>query len=341
MGNKQTSQKLRLMTISKILYDETDEDHFLSHSEINKILSEKGFEVPNRETFTDDIKQLISWGIDILIDKVGRENRYRIGSHDFELSDLKLIVDSIQSSRFLTEKKSHELIKKMAKNTSRFEAQKLDRQIYVKGRIKSENKQNSYSVDTIYRAIDEDKKIAFHYYEKLIRRVIGENDEVKIKVEKKYRHDDLVYFVSPAALISNNQNYYLVGCDQNNQIKHFRVDRMVDVSITDEARDNECCKNINIAEYAELRFDMFDGYESDVTLYLKDDLYMILEDRFGKKIKTKTADENHLYIDVKVMVSNQFLSWILSLGNDIKIVGPDNVLTDMKKMLKERAELYK
>lgn len=341
MGNKQTSQKLRLMTISKILYDETDEDHFLSHSEINKILFEKGFEVPNRETFADDIKQLISWGVDILVEKAGRENRYRIGSRDFELSDLKLIVDSIQSSRFLTEKKSRELIKKVAKNTSRFEAQKLDRQIYVKGRIKSENKQNSYSVDTIYRAIDEDKKIVFRYYEVLIRRVIGENEEVKIKTEKKYRHDNMVYFVSPKALISNNQSYYLVGCDQNNQIKHFRVDRMADISLTDEARNNDCFKGINIAEYAELRFDMFDGYESDVVFYVKDDLYMILEDRFGKKIKTRTADENHLYIEVRVMISNQFLSWILSLGNDIKIVGPEIVVEDMKKLLEERTELYK
>lgn len=341
MGEKQASQKLRLMALSKILYNETDNEHILSHNEINQRLLSEGFEVPNRETFADDIKQLISFGVDILIEKIGRENYYRVASRMFELPELKLIVDCVQSSRFLTEKNSQDLIKRLVTYASQYEAQKLNRQIYVKGRTKSSNKQAFYNVDTIYKAIDVGKMISFHYYESDIKRIPGKKGNIIIKPEKRFRHDSMLYLVSPIALVSNNQNYYLIGCERDKPIKHFRVDRMMDVSLIEECAELNRYKSIKIPEYAELRFDMFDGYESKVYLSIEDNLYMVLEDRFGRHLKVGIADEKHLNLEVTVMVSNQFLSWILSLGNGIKITGPERVVADMKRLLDERIELYK
>lgn len=335
-----TPQKLRLMYLAKILYEETDDGHYLTRKQICNRLSEYGFEVPNRETFADDIKWLSIFGIDVVSDKIGKDNHYHITTRNFELAELKTIVDSIQSSRFLTESKSGKLIKKMEAYASRYEAELLNRQVYVSGRIKSSNSAIFYNVDVVYSAINRSRKISFLYFDILARRIRNSDGGVELKTEKVYRHDRKVYVVSPWTLISNNQNYYMVGCEDDGEIKHFRMDRVADAHMVDEPSDTRPFKGMSVPDYAEKCFDMYDGYEERVTLRIEDPMYPIIADRFGRNKTVVAVDDEHLDVTVAVRVSNQFLCWILSLGDKVKIISPDRVVGDMRKLLAGRSRMY-
>ena len=347
-------QKLRLLYLAKILLEETDDGHSLTHAEIEAKLSELGFKEADRGTFSDDILQLTNFGIDsirktedrgltgfeIIKEKEGREYRYHIGSRTFELSELKTLVDSVQSSRFISEKKSQDLIEKLKSLISKYDAENLNRQVYVKGRIKSDNSMNFRNVDEINKAIIEKKKISFRYFDNIARRVENARGETDIKIDKKYRHEKKVYVVSPWNLISNNQNYYLVGTEDGQLVKHYRIDRMTDVKVEEVPAELTVFKGLKIADYAEKRFDMFDGPEKRVVLKIIDSMYPIIADKFGKEIDVDIYDGTHLYVEANVCVSDQFLAWILSLGNGVQIEGPEEAVQKMKDMLSERADLY-
>lgn len=339
--NKKLSQKLRLLYLDKILYEETDDMHSLTRSQINGRISDFGLEIPDRDTFADDIKQLKAFGRDIISEKIGRENYYHVGEREFELPELKLVVDSVQSSRFLSENRSRKLIEKLERYVSRYEAEQLNRQVYVKDRIKNENAKSYYAVDIVNEAISKGKKICFKYIDYVAERVLGENGSVSVKKVKKFRHEQKEYVVSPWNMISNNQNYYMVGFEAGKGIKHFRLDRMVDAALLEESIEKEVFKGMKISDYAEKRFDMFDGEEEDVVLQFKDKLFAVLDDRFGRKIVVRTVNEEYLETTVRVCVSNQFLCWILSLGNDIQIAGPEKIRNEAKMLLAQRSELYK
>ncbi len=341
MSREKISQKLRLIYLLKILHEETDDNHSLTRNQISEKFDKIGLDIPDRDTFADDIKQLIAFGNDIVIEKVGRDNHYHIGGHDFELPELKLIIDSVQSSRFLSESKSQKLIDRLEKYTSIFEAEKLNRQVYVKDRIKTDNNKSYYAIDVINEAINKDCKISFRYFEYIVKRMSDENGKITIIKDKIYRHDKKMYIVNPWTLISNNQNYYLVGYEDGEGIKHFRVDRMTDVSLIDEPVVKDVFAGMKIADYAEKRFEMFDGDEKDVVLKFKDKMYAILDDRFGRKLDVEVIDDEYLKTSVRVCVSDHFVCWILSLGDDIEISGPLDVRDGVKKLLEHRLELYK
>lgn len=339
--DKKISQKLRLLYLDKILYEETDDMHSLTRSQINGRFADFGLEIPDRDTFAEDIKQLKAFGRDIICEKLGRENYYHIGEREFELPELKLVVDSVQSSRFLSETRSRKLIDKLEKCVSRYEAEQLNRQVYVKDRIKNENTKSFYAVDIVNEAISKGKKISFKYIDYVAERLPERNGSVSVKKGKIFRHEQKEYVVSPWNMISNNQNYYMVGFENGKGIKHFRLDRMVDAALLEEPADKEAFKGMKISDYAEKRFDMYDGEEEDVVLRFKDRLFAVLDDRFGRKIDVRPVDDEYLETTVRVCVSNQFLCWILSLGNDIQITGPEKVRNEARMMLAQRSELYK
>lgn len=353
---EKNAQKLRLLYMAKILLEETDDDHPLTHAEIDEKLAEYGFKKTDRGTFADDIEQLVKYsensfrkndnkndvfnGFEILQEKKGREYQYHVGARTFELAELKTIIDSVQSSRFIPETKSRQLIEKLKTLLSKYEADNINRQVYVSDRIKSENKTNFINVDLINRAIDGKKKIAFFYFDNKVKRVIGKKKNVELRVEKEYRHDKKRYVVSPWNLISNNQNYYLVGSEDGETVRHYRVDRMAEVGLIDEKSELTCFKNIKIADYADKRFNMFDGPEETVMLRISDVMFPIIVDKFGKKIVVDIYDEKQLLVKVKVCISSQFLSWILSLGKEVRVEGPENVKEKMKELLREGMDTY-
>ena len=326
---KGTKQKYKLVYIIKYLLENTDENHkvtmadILAHLESYDITAE-------RKGIYDDIETIRELGIDVIGEKIGRNFYYYVGKRDFELAQLKLLVDAIQSSKFVTEKKSAELIKKLGTLVSIHEAKQLKRQVYVAGRAKALNESIFYNVDAIHNAIEENKKIKFQYF------------QWNIKKEMELRRNGEFYEVSPWALLWEDENYYLVAYDSGKkEIRHYRVDKMIKISCSDSVREGrECFEKFHIPEYTRKNFGMFAGEEEIVNLEVHRRLVGVILDRFGTDTMIVPADEEHFRVHVKVAVSGQFLGWIFALGNDIRILGPENVVAKMRDQLAKIECLY-
>ena len=327
---KGTNQKFKLYRLAQIMLEKTDEEHYITMPEIMESLAEYNITADRKSIYTD-LRDLSVLGIEVEGEPIGNRYHYHVVSRTFELPELKLLVDAIQSSKFITEKKSNTLIKKLEKMVSEYEAQKLQRQVYVSGRIKTMNESIYYTVDAIHNAISENKKIKFQYY------------QWNVKKEMELRHNGAWYHISPWGLSWDDENYYLVGYDSDaEQIKHYRVDKMLHIKLSNESRDGkEHFKKLDMADYAKKSFGMFGGKEQTVKLLVKNSLAGVIIDRFGKNVMLIPTDDEHFTVNVDVHVSRQFLGWVFSLGEDIKIVGPDEVVDEMKKEINRIINQYK
>ena len=318
-NRKGENQKQKMLYLMKIFSEETDDTHFLSMTEIIQKLADNGI-TADRKTLYVDFDELRKFGLDILMEKVGRIYCYHLGSREFELPELKLLVDAVQSAKSITDKKSRELIKKLEGLVSKYEARQLNRQVIISGRIKSMNESIYYNVDTLYEAIGADRQIRFKYVQWNIRK------------ETSLRRDGVWYQVSPWALMWADENYYLVGYDAaDDKIKHYRVDKMLKISLAAEKREGQDqFKKFNMPRYTKSLFGMFGGEETRVTLEAENSMVGVLIDRFGKDIIISPVDGTRFRTTVTVAVSRQFLGWIIALGDGVKIVGPDEVTTQMR-----------
>ena len=317
---KGTNQKFKLYRLAQIMMEKTDEEHFITMPEIMEAL--KAYDITaDRKTIYADLKDLEQLGIEVEGEPVGNRYHYHVVSRAFELPELKLLVDAIQSSKFITERKSNALIKKLEKLVSQYDAMKLQRQVYVSGRIKTMNESIYYNVDEIHNAISENRKIKFQYF------------QWNVKKEMELRHGGAFYHISPWGLSWDDENYYLVGYDSvAAKIKYYRVDKMLHVQMTDEEREGkEHFKKLDMADYAKKSFGMFGGKERQVKLLVEKSLAGVIIDRFGKDLMMIPADAEHFTVNVDVQVSSHFLGWIISLGEGVKIVGPNEVVEQMKK----------
>ncbi len=323
------NQKLKLLFLFKIMQEKTDDQHGLSSADIIELLSEYGIKV-ERKTLYSDIELLKDFGIDIYKEHIGRQYYYHMGSREFELPELKLLVDLVQSSKFITIKKSQKLINKIEKLTSNYEATQLQRQVYVSGRIKAENEKIYYVVDLIHNAINNDLRLRFQYF------------QWDLNKEKILRHNGKIYEVSPWALSWDNEKYYLIGYDEDKKsVRHYRVDKILNIELTDKRRGGKkSFENFDVSRYTKRIFGMYDGQEQIVGLRVKNDFIGVMIDRFGMDIPINKIDETYFETEVEVLVSEQFLGWIIALGDNVKIVSPIEVVNDMKIMLKDRVELY-
>lgn len=268
-----SNQKLRLIYLAKIFMEKTDEEHYLTTTQLIDALSAYGISV-ERKTIYTDMESLRTVGLDIIGQQVGKVYYYHLGGRQFELAELKLLVDSVQSAKFITEKKSNQLIKKLEGLTSKYEAKQLQRQVYVAGRIKAHNESIYYNVDQIHTAIGNNVKIQFQYF------------QWNVNKEQVLRHHGKTYCISPWALSWDDENYYLVGFDNEaDQIKHYRVDKMLKLKLTSEKREGEeYFKQFNMAAYAKKMFGMFGGEEEIVKLRCKNEFAGVIIDRFGKDV---------------------------------------------------------
>ncbi len=316
---KGSNNKFKLYRLAQIMLEKTDDDHFITMPEILEALKEYEITV-DRKTIYADLKDLEQLGIEVEGEPIGNRYHYHVVSRIFELPELKLLVDAIQSSKFITEKKTNALIKKLEKLVSRHDALKLQRQVFVSGRIKTMNESIYYTVDAIHHAISENKQIKFHYF------------QWNVKKEMELRRNGEYYHISPWGLSWDDENYYLVGYDSlANMIKHFRVDKMLHIQMTDEMREGkEFFRKLDMAEYSKKSFGMFGGKEQKVKLLVNNSLAGVMIDRFGKDIMMRPVDKEHFSINVNVHVSKQFLGWVISLGEDVKIVGPDEVVEQVQ-----------
>lgn len=325
---KSKNQKLKILYLMKILLENTDEQHSLTMAELLERL--EGYDVTaERKSIYDDLNALRDFGLDIETTSK-RPPAYYVASRDFELPELKLLVDAVQSSKFITHKKSAELIKKIEGFTSVHEARQLQRQVFVANRVKTENERIYYAVDTVHDAIGENKKIAFRYF------------EWNTKKEKQYRHAGALYQVSPWALSWAEENYYLVAYDSTaGKIKHYRVDKMTDVSVVEEKREGaEHFNHFDMALYSQKTFGMFGGRDEKVTLRCRNSLAGVILDRFGRDVILIPAGEDNFEVTVNVAVSPLFLSWVMNFGTDIKILSPQSVVEDFVKAAKGALAQY-
>ncbi|MBR5421867.1 MAG: WYL domain-containing protein [Lachnospiraceae bacterium] len=351
---KGTNQKLKLYYLAKIMVEKTDDDHSLTMQEIRHLL--EGYEVTaDRKSLYDDIQTLGELGIEVIGERIGREYHYHVGQKNFELAELKLLVDAIQSSKFITEKKSNELIKKLTGMVSEYEARELKRQVVVQGRIKTMNESIYYVVDEIHRAIANNKKIRFEYYQWNTKK------ELELKREELYE-------VSPWALMWDDENYYLIahveeekedlpdgkplkrlkagaGSPERSsgaEIKHYRVDKIRNIEILKDRRQGrDIFREFDVAAYAKKSFGMFGGEETEVAIEFADPLAGVFIDRFGKEITIlKGSKAGWSKTWVKVAMSGQFLGWIFALGKNVRITGPEEVVKLYKNRLKEETAQY-
>jgi len=309
-------QKLKLLYLRDYLLRSTDEQHPVTMKQILAYLEQN--DIPaERKSIYSDIELLRTYGMDI----IQESGNYYVGSRHFELPELKLLVDSVQSSKFITYKKTGSLIKKIEEMASVYEAQLLNRQVYVANRIKSMNESIYYNVDEIHNGIAHNRKIRFRYFEYTIAK------------ERAFRKDGGFYEVSPYALTWDDENYYLVAYDSDAEIiKHYRVDKMTDISITGEERNGkEHFESLDMGTYAKKVFGMFSGKEQTVRLRVANHLVGAILDRFGKDVFIVPDGEDHFTVSVDVVVSPQFFGWTSGFGSDAVITAPDDVVDEMRR----------
>ena len=326
---KGNNQKLKLLYLAKIFSEKTDEEHGLSAQEIISLLH--GYDVnADRKTLYLDFEELRHFGMDIKSEQDGRNVLYKLVSRNFELPELKLLVDSVQSAKFITERKSNALIKKLESLVSSYDARKLHREVIISGRVKTMNESVYNSVDAIHAAIGDDCQIRFQYF------------QWNVKKEMELRHDGAWYCISPGALLWDDEYYYLVGYDSDAGImKHYRVDKMLHISSTSKKREGkDIFKKMDIPKYTKSLFGMYGGEELEVTLQCTNDMAAPIIDRFGKDIRIIQDDEEHFHTRVTVSASPQFLGWIFSLGKGVKITAPESMVEAMREEARRLSEQY-
>jgi len=324
-----SSQKLKPLYLARVLLEQTDEKNVMSTTDIVKALA--AYDIPvERKSLYDDFEALRHYGLDIEL-KRGRNSGYYIASRDFELPELKLLVDAVQSSKLITEKKSRELIKKLSKLTNTAQAKQLNRQVHIQGRAKALNESVYYTIDTIHEAINTGKKISFKYFG---------YDVTKNRV---YKGSEKAYVRTPVAMCWNNDNYYLVtyAPQFENPYATYRVDRMTDVKVLDEKADKCNKKEFNLNEYLKENFGMFSGEKVKAKIAFDESLVSVVLDHFGADIHLHKHKENMFYIKADVSATPVFLSWIFLFGNQAEILEPESLRESMNDMLKVSSKIYK
>ena len=315
------NQKYKLLYLYQILMEETDEDHVLSTPQLIEKLAAKGIKAERKSIYADLAALKDEFGVDVI--DVGRGGHY-IGSRTFEFPEVKLLADSVLSSRFITERKTVELVEKLKTLASSHQAKQISGRMFVADRVKSMNSSVYYSVDTIASAIDAGCKVSFKYY------------GYDAKKEKQYHHDGQAVAVSPYDLVWDNEYYYLVAYDSADQkIKHYRIDRMEWIKVLEkEKREGaDAYKKADVRSYSKRMFSMFSGEEQSVTLRFADKLANVVIDRFGKDVILAPDGGGHFRVNVKVFVSPQFYGWLFGLGSDAEILAPQKVRDDYAAML--------
>jgi len=324
---KRENQKQKLFRLLEILMRETDEEHGLSMSELIARLDERGISA-ERKSIYDDFITLGELGFEVSHTQT-KPPKYKLDTKIFEIAELKMLVDAVQSSKFITAGKSREIIEKLELFAGAHRSRELSRQVYVEDRIKTVNHSSIYSIDSIHTAINENKKLSFKYFDY--------NGEKK----KVFRHNGEPYTVSPCALIWDDEKYYLVAYDEGEQIiKNFRVDKMQEVVPLDAPKiKNQSTEKFNPADYSKRIFGMYGGREELVTIECREKLAGVVIDRFGTEPSFVKTDFGFKF-STRVMVSPNFYAWLLGFGEDMHVLAPESVRSELAEKLRKIAEYY-
>ena len=323
---KSDNQKLKIFYILDYLEQNSHADHPVRAAQLVEMLESRYGIHCERKTIYSDIAALQQLGVDIVA-LPGKYGGYYIASRNFELPELKLLIDAVQSSRFLTEKKSRELIEKLCKQCSIHDARLVRRDVVVSGRVKSMNESIYYNVDAIQEAIGENRRITFRYF------------DWNLRGQRQYR--DREYVASPYGLCQDNENCYLLAYSDRHGITSYRVDRMSDIQLTEEPRVP--CPELtgkNLQRHASRLFQMYAGEETEVKLRFHRSLVNVVIDRFGKETMLIPDGDEHFVFTVRVAVSPMFLSWIIGFGSKARVLYPDSVIDRCRDLCREALEQY-
>ena len=323
---KSDNQKLKILYILDHLQRNSHEGRPVKTAELTSMLERQHGISCDRKTVYSDIAALQDYGVDI-VSVPGKNGGYYIASRNFELPELKLLIDAVQSSRFLTEKKSRELIEKLCRECSMYDAQLMRRDVVVSGRVKSMNETIYYNVDAIQEAIGQNRQITFRYF------------DWGIDGKRHYREKN--YQVSPYGLCQDNENCYLQALSPRYGVTSYRVDRMSDIRLTPDARV-PCPKltGKNLTAHANSLFQMFAGDATTVKMRFHRSLTNVVMDRFGRDTMLIPDGEDHFVFTVNVAVSPMFLSWVIGFGAKAKILHPQSVIEECRKLCREAMEQY-
>jgi predicted DNA-binding transcriptional regulator YafY len=310
-----SQQKLKILYILKMFYEKTDVENTITVPQIISELASLGINA-ERKSIYDDIEALKFLGYDIVKTKTKTHN-YFLASREFEIPELKLLIDSVLSSRFITQKKSQELVKKIEKLASKHQFKKLKRQMYACERVKTMNESIYYTIDRINDAIAENKQIKFKYF------------DWSVNKKKVYRKDGELYQTNPISLVYDNDNYYLIAySEQREDYIHYRVDRMDKAEIVEKKRYVPQ-QDFDLAQYIKPVFSMYLGKLVDVSIEFDNLLINVIIDRFGKDTEIIKTDEEHFVAQLKVAISPMFLSWIIGFGDKARILSPDYIIEEV------------
>ena len=314
----------RTLILFKYFWETTDEAHPISLADISAHLKEHGITADPR-TLRNDIEQLVEFGVDIVKER-RVQNLYHVATRHFEAPEVKLLIDAVQSARFITPGKSKELVKRLTTFVAPGDAALLERHLYIDSRVKAVNESVYISVDRIQTAIAERKKIAFRYF------------DYSAGKDRVHRGDGLLYFVSPYALLWNNDTYYLVGFHEHRQqIAKFRVDRIDGLELTQRSSVKKP-RGFNVTEYFSQEFSMLNGKTCRITLLCENPLMNSIIDRFGEDVPTQIVDENHFGVETTVNLSSNFYGWVFASGGKMKITAPQEAVDGFQRMLESFSE---
>ena len=323
---KSDNQKLKILYILDYLKQNSHQDHPVKASELIQMLEHRYGILCERKTIYSDIAALQDYGVDI-ISIPGKYGGYYIASRNFELPELKLLIDAVLSSRYLTEKKSRELIEKLCRECNEQDSRLLKRNVLVSGRVKSMNETIYYNVDAIQDAITQNRQITFRYF------------DWDLGGKRKFR--DKTYSASPYGLCQDNENCYLLAWSERHGVTSYRVDRMMDIQITDDARIP--CPDLTgkaLAERAQSLFQMFAGDETTVKMRFHRSLINVVMDRFGPETMLIPDGPDHFNFTVRVAVSPMFLSWVIGFGSKAKVLYPESVIRQCQDLCRETMRQY-
>lgn len=326
---KSPNQKLKLLYLLQFLRRESDQEHPVTVQQMIDELERCGVSA-ERKSIYDDLEALRRFGADI-VQQRGRNPGYFLGEREFELPELKLLVDSIQSSKFITQRKTLSLIRKLEGLTSVHGGRLLERQVYVRGRVKSMNESVFYNVDEISNAITRDRAIRFRYF------------EFTVQKERRYRREGGWYQLSPYALIWDDENYYMLAWDAaEGRFKHFRVDKMTQISALELPREGaEAFRGLDMSVYSQQVFGMFAGETVPVRLRFASHLAGAVIDRFGKDTLLIPDGEAYFTVTVPVAVSPQFFAWVFGFGTEAEILSPQTAREQAGQAASAIAALYR
>ena len=324
MKSQPNIMKRRLLLVQKLLYENTDEQHPLTTFEILEYLQDKGI-VTNRKTLKGDIDLMVESGMDIITVQ-SKPNRYFWGAREFEKAELKLLVDAVSSSRFITQRKSRIITKKIMSLSSINGREELKRNIYAAGRIKADNESFLYIVDAVNEAITRKRKISFQY------------TDYTPEKKKILKNDGEVYILSPYALFWNDDYYYVVGySDKHKNVSSFRVDRICNIRMSDEKSVREP-DDFSLERYSRQIFEMYDGDTVRVKLECRNELMRYVIDRFGEDVATEIATEKTFYAYPEVALSPNFYSWLFTFAGEIRIIAPERAKEEYLNKVRAAAE---